>query len=152
MRFTSLATLIAATALASAPQPALAAGKPNILVILCDDVGWGEFGFQGNDNIPTPHIDSIAAAGVRFTSGYVSGPYCSPTRAGLLPGRYQTRFGHEFNSTARRSGCVMPARETTLTLAAHSTTIGIARIPSVMNCPRSGICSRICTSTTANIT
>jgi arylsulfatase A-like enzyme len=69
----------------------------NILIFLSDDVGYGEYGFQGNKEIPTPHIDSIAKNGVRFTSGYVSGPYCSPTRAGLLTGRYQTRFGHEFN-------------------------------------------------------
>jgi arylsulfatase A-like enzyme len=81
--------------------------KPNILVFLCDDTGWGEFGFQGGQDIPTPHIDSIAAGGIRFTSGYVSGPYCSPTRAGLLTGRYQTRFGHEFNSTARESGLAL---------------------------------------------
>jgi arylsulfatase A-like enzyme len=87
------------------PTLAIAAGeKPNILVFLCDDTGYGEFGFQGNKEIPTPHIDSIAANGVRFTQGYVSGPYCSPTRAGLLTGRYQTRFGHEFNSTARQTG------------------------------------------------
>ncbi len=85
--------------------PVLAADKkPNILVILCDDTGWGEIGFQGNHSIPTPNIDSIAAGGVRFTNGYVSGPYCSPTRAGLMTGRYQTRFGHEFNSTAAQSG------------------------------------------------
>lgn len=86
--------------------------KPNILVILADDVGWGEFGFQGAKDIPTPHIDSIAANGVRFSQGYVSGPYCSPTRAGLLTGRYQTRFGHEFNSVANVSG--LPLTERTL--------------------------------------
>jgi arylsulfatase A-like enzyme len=80
--------------------PAAAAAKPNVLVILTDDTGWGEYGFQGNSEIPTPNIDSIAAGGVRFTNGYVSGPYCSPTRAGLMTGRYQTRFGHEFNSAA----------------------------------------------------
>jgi arylsulfatase A-like enzyme len=84
--------------------PAAAAQKPNFLVILVDDVGWGEFGFQGGQDIPTPHIDSIAKNGVRFPQGYVSGPYCSPTRAGLMTGRYQTRFGHEFNSTARHGG------------------------------------------------
>lgn len=78
--------------------------KPNILVFLVDDVGWAEFGFQGNKQIPTPNIDSIAKNGVTFTQGYVSGPYCSPTRAGLMTGRYQTRFGHEFNSTARQTG------------------------------------------------
>ncbi len=78
--------------------------RPNVLIILTDDTGYGEYGFQGNKQIPTPNIDSIAATGVRFTQGYVSGPYCSPTRAGLLTGRYQTRFGHEFNSTAQQSG------------------------------------------------
>jgi arylsulfatase A-like enzyme len=71
--------------------------KPNVIVFLSDDVGYAEYGFQGNKQIPTPNIDSIANNGVRFTSGYVSGPYCSPTRAGLLTGRYQTRFGHEWN-------------------------------------------------------
>lgn len=75
-----------------------AATKPNVLVILADDLGYGELGCQGfTKQIPTPNIDSIAANGVRFTSGYVSGPYCSPTRAGFMTGRYQTRFGHEFN-------------------------------------------------------
>lgn len=75
-----------------------AADPANILVILADDLGWGELGCQGfTQEIPTPHIDSIARNGVRFTSGYVSGTYCSPTRAGFMTGRYQQRFGHEFN-------------------------------------------------------
>ena len=72
--------------------------KPNILLIVADDLGYGELGFQGyTKDIPTPNIDRIASNGTRFTNGYVSGPYCSPTRAGLLTGRYQQRFGHEFN-------------------------------------------------------
>ncbi|MES2921839.1 MAG: sulfatase-like hydrolase/transferase [Verrucomicrobiota bacterium] len=72
--------------------------KPNVLLIVADDLGYGELTSQGfTKDIPTPNIDSIGANGVRFTSGYVSGPYCSPTRAGLLTGRYQQRFGHEFN-------------------------------------------------------
>lgn len=86
--------------------------RPNIVIFLADDLGWGELGCQGNAEIPTPHIDSIAAGGVRFTQGYVSGPYCSPTRAGLLTGRYQTRFGHEFNSTANKAG--LSLEETTI--------------------------------------
>jgi arylsulfatase A-like enzyme len=101
-----LLTFVAAPTLAAEPA------KPNVLVILTDDVGYAEFGFQGSKDIPTPNIDSIAKNGVRFTQGYVSGPYCSPTRAGLMTGRYQTRFGHEFNSTARHSG--LPLTETTL--------------------------------------
>src|SRR5262245_27731549 len=90
-----------------ATPPNAAEAKPNFLVILCDDVGWAEIGFQGANDTPTPQIDSIAKSGVRFTQGYVSGPYCSPTRAGLLTGRYQTRFGHEFNSVANQSGLAL---------------------------------------------
>jgi arylsulfatase A-like enzyme len=90
--------------------------KPNVIVFLCDDVGYGEFGFQGNKEIPTKHIDSLAKNGVRFTAGYVSGPYCSPTRAGLLTGRYQTRFGHEFNGGGPQGGkdFGLPLTETTI--------------------------------------
>jgi arylsulfatase A-like enzyme len=89
----TVATLGSLTGLSRAAEPA----RPNILLIVADDLGYGELGVQGNPQIPTPHIDSLASNGVRFTSGYVSGPYCSPTRAGLLTGRYQQRFGHEFN-------------------------------------------------------
>ncbi len=71
--------------------------RPNIVILLADDMGFADAGFQGCKDIPTPNLDSLSQRGVRFTSGYVSGPYCSPTRAGLLTGRYQTRFGHEFN-------------------------------------------------------
>lgn len=82
----------------SFPLIAHAERKPNILLIVADDLGWGELGCQGlAKDIPTPHIDSIFANGIRFTDGYVSAPYCSPTRAGLLTGRYQEGFGHEFN-------------------------------------------------------
>ena len=59
--------------------------------------GYGELGCQGNPEIPTPHIDAIAERGVRFSEGYVTAPYCSASRAGLLTGKYQTRFGYEFN-------------------------------------------------------
>lgn len=84
--------------LAALALPAHAERKPNILLIVADDLGWGELTPQGiTKDIPTPNIDSIGANGIRFTNGYVSGPYCSPTRAGLLTGRYQQRFGHEFN-------------------------------------------------------
>jgi len=89
-----------------------AGSKPNILLILGDDMGYGDVGFHGCKDIPTPNLDALAAAGVRFTSGYVSGPYCSPTRAGLMAGRYQTRFGHEFNDGGLGGG--LPVTETTL--------------------------------------
>ena len=70
---------------------------PNILVIVTDDMGYGDIGIHGSKDIPTPNIDALAKDGIRFTDAYVSGPYCSPTRAGLLTGRYPQRFGHEFN-------------------------------------------------------
>jgi arylsulfatase A-like enzyme len=107
-----------ATGLAMMPSVVHAAErKPNVIVFLSDDVGYGEYGFQGNKEIPTPNIDSIAKNGIRFTQGYVSGPYCSPTRAGLMTGRYQTRFGHEFNeggATGTNSGFGLPLTETTI--------------------------------------
>jgi len=93
------------------------AGRPNILVIVADDLGYADLGFQGGTDIPTPHIDSIAAGGARFTNGYVSGPYCSPTRAGLLTARYQQRFGHEFNPGGEGgggNGIGLPLTETTI--------------------------------------
>jgi arylsulfatase A-like enzyme len=74
-----------------------AEAKPNIIVIVGDDMGYADIGVHGCKDIPTPNIDKLAADGTRCTNGYVSAPYCSPTRAGLLTGRYQTRFGHEFN-------------------------------------------------------
>jgi hypothetical protein len=89
-----------------------AADKPNFVIFYADDLGWGETGVQGNKDIPTPHIDSIAKNGVRFIQGYVAAPYCSPSRAGLMTGRYPTRFGHEFNSVARVTG--LHLKETTL--------------------------------------
>jgi arylsulfatase A-like enzyme len=89
--------------------------QPNIVVILADDMGYADVGFQGCKDIPTPHLDGLSRRGVRFTSGYVSGPYCSPTRAGLLTGRYQTRFGHEFNPGGKGKGEPgLPLTETTL--------------------------------------
>ena len=73
------------------------ARKTNIVLIVADDLGYGETGAQGNGQIPTPHIDSIARDGVRFTSGYVTAPVCAPSRAGMLSGRHQKRFGWNIN-------------------------------------------------------
>jgi arylsulfatase A-like enzyme len=75
-----------------------AKGKPNIIVIVADDLGYADIGAQKiSKDVRTPNVDSIAASGVRFTNGYVSCPVCSPSRAGFLTGCYQERFGHEFN-------------------------------------------------------
>ena len=96
----------------SAGLPASAADKPNLVVFYADDLGWGETGAFGNKDIPTPHIDSLAKNGVKFPQGYVAAMYCSPSRAGLMTGRYPTRFGHEFNSVANKTG--LHLKETTL--------------------------------------
>jgi len=76
---------------------------PNLIILLADDLGYGELGCQGNQEIPTPNIDDIAKKGVRFSQGYVTAPNCSPSRAGLLTGKYGTRFGHEFNPTGAKN-------------------------------------------------
>ena len=76
---------------------AFAQKKPNIIVILTDDQGWADVGFNGCTDIPTPNLDRLAKQGVIFKNAYVSHPYCSPSRAGLLTGRYQARFGHDCN-------------------------------------------------------
>ena len=71
--------------------------RPNIVLIVSDDLGYADIGVYGSRDIPTPNIDRIAREGIRFTNAYVSGPYCSPSRAGLMTGRYPQRFGYEFN-------------------------------------------------------
>ncbi|QCX40321.1 N-acetylgalactosamine-6-sulfatase [Aureibaculum algae] len=71
--------------------------KPNVLIILSDDQGWGDVGFNGGTDIPTRNLDNLAKEGVVFSQGYATHPYCSPSRAGLLSGRYQQEFGHENN-------------------------------------------------------
>jgi arylsulfatase A-like enzyme len=76
----------------------LAASKPNVIVIFCDDLGWSDLGVQGiRKDIRTPNLDALARGGLLATNGYVTAPQCVPSRAGLLSGRYQPRFGVESN-------------------------------------------------------
>ena len=77
---------------------AASAKPPNILIFLADDLGWADLGFQGSPDIRTPNIDRLAAQSIQFTDGHVTASVCSPSRAGLLTGRYQQRFGHEANT------------------------------------------------------
>ena len=83
------------TVLPSAP-------RPNVIIIMADDLGWGDIGANGSEIITTPHIDSLADEGVNFTSGYVAAAVCAPSRAALMTGRYQQSFGYEFNPRLRR--------------------------------------------------
>ncbi len=94
--FTFLLLVFSRFAIAAPPTP-------NILLLVVDDLGYGELGCQGNHDIPTPHIDSIAQHGVQFTQGYVTAANCSPSRAGMLTGRMQTRFGYEFNPVGAKN-------------------------------------------------
>ena len=103
--------LAAAACLVPAAAPA---APPNLIVIVGDDMGYADVGTHGCKDIPTPNLDALARGGVRFTNGYVSGPYCSPTRAGLLTGRYQQRFGHEFNPAGGGETVGLSVKETTL--------------------------------------
>ena len=110
--FTAFAYLLCTCSLLSAAER-----QPNIVLLVADDLGYGELGCQGNAQIPTPHIDSIANDGVRFTNGYVTAAFCSASRAGLMTGRYQTRFGYEFNPIGASNedpNAGLPVKEQTL--------------------------------------
>jgi arylsulfatase A-like enzyme len=71
--------------------------KPNVVIILADDMGFADVSFTGCKDVTTPNIDSLVANGIRFTQGYISAPLCSPSRAGLMTGRHQERWGHDSN-------------------------------------------------------
>lgn len=75
--------------------------RPNVIIILADDLGITDLSLYGNKLVSTPNIDRIGKDGVMFSEGYISSPVCSPSRAGLLTGRYQQRFGHEFQPNTR---------------------------------------------------
>lgn len=92
-----LMAVIVSQGYASSKPTADRAPKPNVVLFFVDDMGYGELGCYGSKDLRTPHIDGIAKNGVRCTAGYVTAPSCSPSRAGLLSGQYQQRFGHEIN-------------------------------------------------------
>jgi arylsulfatase A-like enzyme len=81
-----------------------AAENPNVLVIMADDLGYHDLGFQGSEHIRTPHLDRLASLSMRFTDGHTAASVCSPSRAGFITGRYQQRFGHEANVPPRPHG------------------------------------------------
>lgn len=103
----SAATLLASSGLSCAQNaqtkplqakaPKSNARKPNVIVVLVDDMGYADVGFTGVRDFTTPNIDALARDGVICTNAYATAPVCSPSRAGFITGRYQTRFGHERN-------------------------------------------------------
>lgn len=90
--------------------------RPNIVMVLADDLGYNDVGFQGSADIKTPNLDRLAAAGTTFSSAYVVHPFCGPSRMGLLSGRYPYEFGAPYNLPPNSSGMYtdqgMPASET----------------------------------------
>ncbi len=90
----------------------LKAQQPNVLVIIVDDLGYGDLSCQGSTEILTPNIDRLAESGIRFTDGYVTAPQCGPSRAGLISGVFQDRFG--YNDIINQSG--LPPKSVLLTL------------------------------------
>ncbi|MEM1356773.1 MAG: sulfatase-like hydrolase/transferase [Bacteroidota bacterium] len=97
MRFAVLVILLVVLLTGCSNSEDTAARPPNLVLILVDDLGYGDVGFNGCKDIPTPHIDRLANEGVIFTNGYVTYPVCGPSRAGLITGRYQDRFGFARN-------------------------------------------------------
>ncbi len=93
-----------ATAVATAAQQ-----HPNLILIMADDLGWGDVGFNGNTTIKTPHLDEMASAGAKLTRFYSAAPVCSPTRGSCLTGRHPFRYGVYFANTGH-----MKAQEITL--------------------------------------
>ena len=85
--------LFAAFALVVVFYSPLLASEPNVILIMSDDQGWGDVGFNGNEKLKTPCLDEMAASGVKFDRFYASAPLCSPTRGSCLTGRFPFRFG-----------------------------------------------------------
>lgn len=111
-RFLACLWILSACAPSSSPE-----ARPNLLVIVADDVGIGSIGAYGAPIVRTPNIDSLAADGVRFTQGYVSAPACAPSRAALLTGRDHNRYGYDRAGTVLtelREGTGVPESEVLL--------------------------------------
>lgn len=101
----SCVTFVAAlSSLACAQDAVEPERRPNVLVILLDDAGYHDFGFMGSTQMQTPNIDALAASGMTFSDAHLSGTTCSPSRAGIMTGRYQQRFGHHNNVPPRGKG------------------------------------------------
>lgn len=98
--------------------------KPNVIVIMCDDLGYADVGFNGCQDIPTPNIDRIANEGIKFTNGYTSYPVCGPSRAGFMTGRYQQRFGFERNPQYRPGDPDMGLTREEMTIAESLQKVG----------------------------
>jgi arylsulfatase A len=101
-------------AAAAGPLTAQRSTRPNVVVFLTDDMGYGDIGPYGVRDTKTPHLDRMAREGVRFLESYSNGPVCTPTRAGLMTGRYQQRVGLEWAIMPAQKDAGLPASQITL--------------------------------------
>ena len=116
--------LFSASSYTEAAEKKAASKKPNIVLLFADDAGFADFGFQGSKVMKTPNLDALASSGVRFTQGYVSDPTCGPSRAGLMTGRYQQRFGYEENNGPGYMSDVSAAKFADMGLPVSEVTMG----------------------------
>lgn len=98
--------------------------KPNIVLLFSDDAGYADFGFHGSTTMKTPNLDKLAKQGIRFAQAYVSDPTCGPSRAGLMTGKYQQRFGYEENNVPGYMSAVSAADGPDMGLPVEETTLG----------------------------
>src|SRR6186713_628154 len=98
-------------AAAATAGPATAADKPNVVIFLVDDMGFADIGPYGVKDTRTPNLDRLAKSGVKFFNSYSNGPVCTPTRCGLMTGRYQQRYGLEWAILPTQTGAGLPASE-----------------------------------------
>ncbi len=116
-----LAVILLITAVSS---PMVAQEKPNIVFLFADDAGYADFGFQGSKTMVTPNLDRMTKQGVRFAQAYVSHPTCGPSRAGILTGRHQNRFGFEENNVPGFMSAVSAADNEEMGLPLEEKTMG----------------------------
>ena len=109
-----LGTMGLAAAAAAIPLQARSRSRPNIILIVADDLGWGDLGCYGSKFIKTPHIDALAKRGVRMTDFYASANVCTPSRAGMLTGRYPIRTGLAHEVIAVKDSKGLPLSEVTI--------------------------------------
>ena len=105
-------------------QLAFSQKQPNIILLFADDAGYADFGFHGSKTMKTPNLDKLAKQGVRFTQGYVSDPTCGPSRAGIITGKYQQRFGFEENNVPGFMSDVSAADNEEMGLPVEEKTMG----------------------------
>ena len=109
MKFASLLIFSVLAGLLPSTIAGAAAPRPNVVLLMSDDQGWGDVGFNGHSMLKTPHLDAMAREGVQLARFYAAAPVCSPTRGSCLTGRHPSRYNINWASEGR-----MPAAEVTL--------------------------------------